>query len=136
MSPFQRRSPAFRAIAVLLLVAPILPGCTTWRPPGQPIEPLLAGPNPPKEVLVKLRDGTKLYLKSPYVAGDSLYGQWDRHSRSKEPLKAMALADVQAIEISKANTAETVGLILVLGGLAAIVIAMASMDDILSGAGQ
>src|SRR5262245_64931609 len=96
MNPFHRRTPALRAIVLPLLVAPVLPGCTTWRPPAQTIEPLLAGSDPPKEVLVKLHDGKRFYLKSPYVVGDSLYGQWDHPNRKREPVKVVALADIES----------------------------------------
>lgn len=114
-----------RFAAAILLLA-YLPACTSYQVIADPSTGLQASPKPIEEARITLRTGERFELNAPGVYGDSLRGIPHQGSA-----KIVAMGDVSKMEVRRPSTGKTVGLVLgivVVGGLIAGGIALASMD--------
>src|SRR6267143_1518697 len=103
-----------RPIALALLLW-YVPACTAWHvEQGVSPQELIAGKHP-SAVRVTLPDRSQILLDQPSIAGDSLAGIVDGKAWS------VATSVVSQVAIRKVSSGKTVGLVLGLGGLAAII---------------
>jgi hypothetical protein len=113
-----------------------LAGCASWHRTGPTAQ---LPPAHPKTVRAHLKSGSTLVIENAYVIGDSLVGNvpgklpFDpvRHrDRIKAgPRVAVALADIERIDVKKVNPWRTTAFIVVLGGIVFVVgIGMALSD--------
>jgi hypothetical protein len=108
-----------RALTVAVAIALQLAGCTSWRVQSVAPEQLLAAEHP-GQVRVQTRDGTRIVLRDPRLARDSLMGRvsappsWaGPPGQSEGTLRyAVALADVTQVAVRRTNALKTIGLIL------------------------
>ncbi|HEY9384919.1 MAG TPA: hypothetical protein VIP80_15525 [Gemmatimonadales bacterium] len=84
-----------RAIALVVVLA-YLPACTEWRPlPGPQPAQRLSGEH---DLLITLKDGTRVTLLKARVTGDSLVGQASQGgSRYRKIRRAVALSDIREL---------------------------------------
>jgi hypothetical protein len=108
----------------LLLAATLLPGCHSWRTSDVPPAETLS--RRPEQVRVTRSDGTRLVLRYPRLAGDTLVGVG--RASSSETSVAVSLSDVRTIEVHRFDVGETVGLVAGIGATA-ILVAAAAGDD-------
>jgi len=114
-------------LAILLLIAGPLQGCTAWhsRPPIPPS--LLDNKSAQGEVRVTLIDGTKLVLFRPYFRADSLIGlrtafSWDRVIDERIALPVDHVKEVEVLAVDGLKTA-----VLVIGAAAVLVLAYVAL---------
>jgi hypothetical protein len=114
-------------LLVLLLVAAMAAGCASWhRSPLTPERQLAEQPGN-RTLRVGLKDGRQVEIEGAYVVGDSLIGtapvRQSPGSRVR-PLPreraAVALADIQDLQVSKHAVWKSIGLgvLFVVGALA------------------
>ena len=102
-------------------ISPPAPGYTTLADPSAG---LAASPKPIEKARITLKNGKRFELAIPVVSGDSLRG-----TPAGGPARSFALADVAKVEVQKSDAAKTAGLVVgvvLLGGLVAGAIALAS----------
>lgn len=104
-----------RPIALALLLW-YVPACTAWHvEQGVSPQQLIAAEHPNK-VRVTLPDRSQIVIHQPSIApGDSLAGIVDGKASS------VAAADVTQVAIRKVSTGRTVGLVVGLGAVAALI---------------
>jgi hypothetical protein len=131
MSPtFPRLQPAaLRLHVALALVTGI--ACTANHPvPGGPEpSPLSAylADHRPRDLRVTTTAGSSLWLHNPMLAGDSLIGD---AGRDQPPARrAVALADIRALEAPKFSAGRTLGLIGGIVGTAAVAVLILSSGN-------
>ncbi len=115
---------ALQPLLPALAVATLLAACHTWRVSSSPVAETLAGR--PDEVRVYRHEGSQITLLHPRLSGDSLLG--DPKASSTTATVAVALSDIQSIEVRKFDALGTAGLIAGVGATA-ILIAAAAGDD-------
>lgn len=122
------RGPAFVTWAILAAFVAAGPmACasqfplTTWKMDPASPEALLARKEPPRQVRLKLADGSIVEFRSPSVRGDSLHGKtsvtivhpqgrWLDQGRWVETRTvdgAVALSDIRVVEIQKEDAGKT-----------------------------
>ena len=109
-----------------MLARAYIPACTGYTTLA---DPSAAGLRPPpsrsRRRASPSRTGSASSLATPVVSGDSLRGT----SAVGAPARSFALADVAKVEVQKSNAAKTAGLVvgvILLGGLVAGAVALAS----------
>ncbi|HEY7195418.1 MAG TPA: hypothetical protein VH439_16870 [Gemmatimonadales bacterium] len=119
-----------RAVAILVIVCQLTTACTSWRleklAPAEVMQQQY-----PEAVRVERIDGHKEVWYRPQMKGDSLIGWWD--TARKTPDRRLPLSDIRQVSTSHVDAAKTSGLLIVLGGLLAAGIAMATWDGPLGG---
>jgi hypothetical protein len=122
-----------RFVAAILLAA-YIPACTGYTTLADPAASLSASPKPIGQVRITLKNGKRFELAAPLVAGDSLRG-----TPAGGPPMSFALADVAKVEAQKTDAARTAGLVVgvvLLGGVIAGAIALASQPTTCSWDGE
>ena len=111
-----------RAIALALLLW-YIPACTTWQVArGITPQQLIADKHPAK-VRLSLAGNSQVVLEEPRVAGDSLAGFVNGKDSS------VVASDVTQLAIRKVSGGRTMGLVVGLGLLAAIVAAGVALSN-------
>lgn len=106
-------------IAYALLCS--LAACTTWHVEEGVSPLLLIATEHPSRLRVTRSDSSQIVLENPQIAGsDTLVGQDGARSR-------VAVSDVSQLATQHVSTGKTVGLVLGLSAVAAIVIAVESL---------
>jgi hypothetical protein len=113
----------------MLVLALTATSCATWnRSKLEPSAALPPGGN--HDVRVHLRSGRFVVLENAHVEGDSLVGTaparlpFDpaRHREKRTgPRRAVALADIDTLDVEKISVVRTALLVLLVGGLAFVV---------------
>ena len=114
----------YTRLAAAIVLAAYIPACTGYATLADPSAALTASPKPIEKARVTLKNGERFELATPVVYGDSLRGV-----PPGGPARSIALADVAKVEVQKGDAAKTAGLVvgvLLLGGLVAGAIALAS----------
>ena len=102
-----RRPRAYRAGAALLLA--VLGACSSWR--VQPVAPAqLLGQSSPSQVRLRLHDGRRVVVHQPVLRSDSVV------SATPGDSAALAIAEVDSVELRKGDPAKTIGLTLLIVG--------------------
>ncbi len=114
--------PIRRLVSAVLLMA-YLPACTSFQATTQPLSELTAPPRTVKRARITTTSGARIELSNLRVANDTLYGEPEVQRPEPGPM-GIALADVQAVEVRKADGTKTA--ILVGSIVAATVIALVS----------
>jgi hypothetical protein len=118
-----------RAVAIVLIACQ-LAACTSWR--LETLSPAdVMQQQYPEVVRVERQDGHREVWYRPQINGDSLIGWWD--TARKTPDRRVPLADIRQVSTSHVSAAKTSALLVVLGGLLAAGIAMATWDGPLGG---
>lgn len=106
----------------LLGVALLTPGCaTTWQ--AQPMPPAEALRGGATEILVTLKDRSKVRMRDPAAIGDSLIG-WTNPSQFEDAAPARLsypIADVGSVSIRKSDTGINIATGAIAGGLLFVV---------------
>ncbi len=111
--------PRYRRAIALVLAPAVITACQTWR--VAELDPKsLVETKTPSEIRVTTPYGYRIEVAEPYVVGDSILG---RKIRRGGPAVAVALADVTRVETRRVNIAGTVGVALLLGAVAAVLVA-------------
>ena len=111
--PRRPRSPWPRPAVLVLLAA-----CHSWR--TQPVSPAeLLATSPPPQVRLRLHDGRRVVVRQPALRADTVVSQ-----ASGDPF-ALALAEVDSVAVRKGDTGKTIGLVLLIVGVPALVCAAA-----------
>lgn len=118
-----------RLIATLLLAA-YLPACTAYHQTKQPLTQLTASPKPASRLCITKRNGVRIEVLEPRVTSDSLLGTTTTPGQLAGRI-AIAVAEIQSIEVRKIDAGKTVALLVVtVGGIALMSAAMsAAMDN-------
>jgi len=96
-----------RAGATLLLA--VLGACSSWR--VQPVAPAqVLGQSPPSQVRLRLHDGRRVVVRQPVLRSDSVV------SASPGDSSALAIAEVDSLEVRKGDAAKTIGLVALIVG--------------------
>ena len=103
-----------RRVLVLATAAATISACTSWR--VQPVSPAqLLDEERPERVRVQRSDRSRVVLNAPQLVPDSLVGT-SRGERTSLPL-----ADIAQIEVRRGSTGKTIGLVLGLTAVTAVV---------------
>src|SRR5215218_8164780 len=94
--------PAFIALALLSISSA---GCQTWRPQTAPAPQVIAARNG-RTVRIMCRYCGIYEMSNAVIVGDSIVGSVGRPPRRA----AVAVADVERIEVRRVNALETAGL--------------------------
>jgi hypothetical protein len=153
----RRHSIAFRATASILLIS-YLPACTGWHTQSATPEEVVTTKHP-EQVRITRQDGSQIKLLQPFIKADSVIGYYAGAPKSAQPqaeygkpeisaavtpdsLKgrvAIALADVQTVEVEQVDPVKTVLLVGAVGLLIVAIVAAAkemSQPSILDYQGQ
>jgi hypothetical protein len=108
-----------RALSLLLALAWLLNGCTSWR--TQEVSPAsYIQSQHPGKIRLTLQDSTRLTLQSPAVVGDSIVGA----SGGDSALQAVPVSNVRSFEVRQTSAGKTVGLVFgIVVGAAAVLVA-------------
>jgi len=118
-----------RAVAILLIACQ-LTACTSWR--LETLSPAdVMQQQYPEVVRVERAGGHREVWYRPQMNGDSLIGWWDTARRT--PDRRVALSEIRQVSTSHVSAAKTSALLVVLGGMIAAGIAMATWDGPLGG---
>jgi hypothetical protein len=103
-------------------------GCLSWKRQTVATDQILA--RNPTQVRVRMGNGDRLVVMQPTIIGDSLIGAraGTVPPNAAPPRLAVALADIQSLEVQRVNGAKTALLIAGLGVTALVVIAAATYD--------
>jgi hypothetical protein len=103
-------------------------GCLSWK--RQTVSPDQVLARNPTQVRVRLGNGGRLVVAQPTIIGDSLIGAraGTVPPNAAPPRLAVALADIQSLEVQRVNGGKTALLIAGLGITALVVIAAATYD--------
>ena len=120
-----------RRLAALFMLVLYLTGCSTWRPvtvgPRQLIEE-----EQPGFIRIVQADGTRLELKDPSVASDSVTAVFRLRTTSRafrEDTIRISLADVTAVEVRRLSVTRTILLgVAIPVGVAAVMLAACLTD--------
>ncbi|MGN6390841.1 MAG: hypothetical protein ACTHM9_01150 [Gemmatimonadales bacterium] len=107
----RRRSSWPRTVGVALLAA-----CHTWR--TQPVSPADVLATSPSEVRLHLHDGRRVVVRRPALRADTVVSQLPNDT------VAMALTEVDSAALRKGDTAKTMGLVLLIVGVPALLCAV------------
>lgn len=119
-----------RVVALVLIACQLSIACTSWR--LETLSPAdVMQQQYPEVVRVERVDGDKEVWFRPQMQGDSLIGWWD--TARKTPDRRAPLSDIRRVSTSHVDAAKTSGLLIMLGGLIAAGIAMATWDGPLAG---
>ena len=145
MFPRIRSSLAGRAVAVLL-AASLVSGCTAWKTSKQPPAQAVAARKEPPRVRVTTYDGRHVEMRKAVVSGDSLAGYasgaqaaaFDTllggqvKKASGSPVRvAVALAEIQKLEILQGDAVKTVLLVAGIGiVIAVLAVAVATVVNV------
>ncbi len=99
------------------LAAALLTSCTYWK--AEPAPELAAAPRP-RQVRVLRSDGSWLTLRQAWLVGDTLVGVIGKGDTTRIPL-----SETDSLEVRSLDGLRTA---LAVGGLAALVVAAASVD--------
>jgi hypothetical protein len=108
---------SWRRLVSTLLLLTYLPACSTWQV-GTPTPAQFVEQKKPHSIRVTRTDGSRITLTSPMVRNDSILG--NSGAGDPEHSVALALSDVQQVEVRKIATGKT--LLLVGGILVAVAI--------------
>jgi hypothetical protein len=115
---------------ILIALAFFALACSTWRTVQQPPAEYLALDSFPLRLQI-IGDGWQETLANPYVVADSLVGTIYTDGVTRR--KATPLAAIRSIRVRHTSAAGVVGVLFLLGGLAALIGGAASMGGISSG---
>jgi hypothetical protein len=125
-----RDSGYFRLLAFVIVIA-LTHGCTSWKWKDQPSEQVLEKLEKGESIRVTRFNGTQVLMTNYLVRADTLFdvtgsvGKGELVSPDSIALgeirSAVALSDIQSIEVQHADPGETVLLVLGLGALALLV---------------
>lgn len=117
-----------RTISVLPLAA-YLPACTAYHQTNEPLVQLTAQPNSAGRVCVTKQNGMQVEVWEPRVASDTLFGTNAAPGKETAGV-AIALADIQSIQVRKFDAGKTVVAVVVIGGVLALVgVVLSDMFD-------
>ncbi len=105
MAPLCRSSSAKRFFALVQLVT-FLPGCSTWEVQSASPADVLENQHP-NAVRVTRSDSSRITLQKPEISGDTLYGTVGDYGMQREPRTAVAVSDVDHVEVPRVNGTNT-----------------------------
>ncbi|HEX8906250.1 MAG TPA: hypothetical protein VF771_15480 [Longimicrobiaceae bacterium] len=117
-----------RFFACSLAAALALSACTSWRPQTAPAPEVVAA-HGNGSVRVLRRDMSTIELRNPQVLGDSIVGEAGDPPRRA----AIAIADVQRIDVRRVSATRTGGLTLAVLVVASAVAVVAVLAAVLGG---
>src|SRR5689334_12223563 len=117
----------------IIMMSGQLSACTGWRVEDLSPADVIAERHP-GELRVQRRDGRSEVLYSPAVNGDSLVGR--RSWSSKQPDRALALADVTGVATHRISAGRTAALVVGVGAVVGVVVALGSMQGTFDNWGQ
>ncbi|HEX4813130.1 MAG TPA: hypothetical protein VFV66_10310, partial [Nonomuraea sp.] len=110
---------ALQPLLPVLAAVTLFGACHTWRASSSPVAETLAGR--PDEVRVHRHDGSQITLLHPRLSGDTLLG--DREASSTTATVAVALNEIQSVEVRRFAALGTAGLIAGVGATALLIAA-------------
>ena len=105
MSPVSRRC----GLVLLAGLVSVAAACHTWHVPPLAPEALLAAPSKPSIARFTLRDSTRVVLRQPRLAGDSVTGTPAGSERGT--IRTLPLAEVSEIALRRFSPGKTIGLV-------------------------
>ena len=89
-----------------LLLASYLPACTSYQATTHPLVSLTAEPEPVSQLIITTADSTRIKIRSPRVAGDTLHGYTKVHHNDTTWV-AIPLSEIRVTKVRKSDPVET-----------------------------